>query len=63
MNAEQYIDYLIDAASAHARGDSSIGVQPSELAALKTIMASEKAKSSAGFPDLKFKYNVLGNPA
>jgi hypothetical protein len=56
MNADQYLDYLIDTAKLHAAGDTSIGIQPSELVALKAIFASEKAK-------LTLNVNKNGNPA
>jgi len=41
MNAEEYIDYLIDTAKRFEAGECGIGVQPCELATLKAIMKSE----------------------
>jgi hypothetical protein len=43
MNAEQYLDYLIESAVMCANGVTSIHVQPIELKTLKVLLASENA--------------------
>jgi hypothetical protein len=56
MTPEAYLNYLIESCEAHARGDTSIGVQPSELKTLKALMQSEQAR-------LTLAVNKNGNPA
>jgi hypothetical protein len=62
MDAEAYLEYLIGVACSHAKGDTSIGVQPSELATLKTLFRSEKAQLTLK-AQFVAKVNRNGNPA
>jgi hypothetical protein len=48
MTAEKYLDYLIESADMHARGDTSIGIQPVELRTLKALLnAEQKVREAA----------------
>jgi hypothetical protein len=62
MNAETYLDYLIDTAALHASGGTSIGVQPSELKTLKVLFESEKAQFTLQ-SQFVAKVTKNGNPA
>lgn len=62
MSALEYLDYLIDTAKLHAAGNTSIGIQPGELATLKTLFESERATFTIQ-PQFVAKVTRNGNPA
>ena len=47
MNAEAYLDYLIETSRDFEEGRTGIGVQPSELVALRAMLNAEKKQREA----------------